>query len=50
MVSVHFFFIFFFNLVLINQTESSTIPAGHSLMCSFDRGNTEETISSKMCV
>ena len=49
-VSVHSFFIFFFNLVSINETEWSTIPACPSLMCSFNRGNTEGTKSSKMCV
>ena len=41
---------FFFNLVLINQTEWSTIPACPSLMCSFNRGNIEGTNSSKICV
>ena len=40
-VSYHSFFIFFFNLVLINYTEWSTIPACPSLMCSFNRGNIE---------
>ena len=38
-VSVHSFFIFFFNPVLINQTEWLMIPACPSLMCSFNRGN-----------
>ena len=50
MVSVHSSFIFFFNLILINLTEWSTIPACPSLMCSFNRGNIEGTNSSKICV
>ena len=32
-VSVHYFVIFFFNLVLTNQTEWSTIPTCPRLMC-----------------
>ena len=46
-VSVYSFFIFFFNLVSINQTEWLTISACPSLMCSFNRGNIEGTNSSK---
>ena len=37
-VSVHSFFIFFFNLVSINWTEWSTIPACPSLMCALLTG------------
>ena len=44
------FFIFFFNLVSMNSTEWSTIPACPSFMCSFDRGSTEGTNFSKICV
>ena len=44
------FFIFFFNLVSINQTEWSTIPACPSLMCSFSMGDIEGTNSQKNCV
>ena len=50
MVSVHFFFIFVFSLVSINYMEYLTIPAHPSLTCSFNRGNTEGTNSSKICV
>ena len=49
-VSVHSFFIFFFNLVSINETEWSTIPAMPSFMCSFNRGIIEGTNSLKMCL
>ena len=45
-VSVHSFFIFFFNLVLINQTEWSVIPSCPRIMFSFNRGNIEGTDSS----
>ena len=48
--SIHSFFVFFFNLVSINWTEWSTIPACPSLMCSFNRGNIEGTNSSKICI
>ena len=64
--SVHSFFKLFFNLVLINLMEWSTIPACPSLMCSFNgcnstkgnstkgnstKGNsTKGTDSSEMCV
>ena len=45
------FFKLFFFLVWINPTEWSTIPACPSLMCSFNRGNTEGTNSlEKMCL
>ena len=44
------FFIFFFNLVSINWMEWLTTPACPSLMCSFKRGNVEETNSSEICV
>ena len=46
--SVHSFFILFKNLALINPTEWSTIPACLSLMCFFNRGDTEGTNSSKI--
>ena len=38
-LSIPFFYIYFFNLVTINQTEWSAIPACPSLMCSFNRDN-----------
>ena len=47
-MSVRSFFIFFFNLVSINYTEWSIIPARPSLMCSFNRGNIEGNNSSKI--
>ena len=43
-------FLMIFNLVSINKTEWSTIPACPSLMCCVNRGKTEGTNSSKMCV
>ena len=46
--SVHSFFILFLNLVLINRRNGSTIPACPSLMCFFNRGDTEGTNSSKI--
>ena len=49
-VSVHSFFIFFFNMVSINEMEWSTIPACPSLMCSFNRGNIEGTNSENLCL
>ena len=49
-VSVHSFFIFCFNLVSINKTEWSMIPACPGLMCAFNRGNIEGTNSLKICV
>ena len=49
-VSVNSFLIFFFNLVLINKTEWSTLPACSSLRCSFNRGNIEGTNSSNLCL
>ena len=42
-----FLFIFYFNLV---STEWSTIPACPSLMCSFNRGNTEGTNFENLCL
>ena len=36
--------------ILLPNTCLSMIPACPSLMCSFNRGNTEGTNSSKMCV
>ena len=44
-VTVHSFTIFYFNMVSVNLTEWSTIPACPSLMCSFNRGNIEESNS-----
>ena len=49
-VSLHSSFLMIFNLVSINKTEWSTIPACPSLMCCVNRGKTEGTNSSKMCV
>ena len=49
-VSVHSFFIFFFNLVLINYIEWLIIPACPSLMCSFNRGNTEQSKLENLCL
>ena len=49
-VSANSFFIFFFNVVLINKMEWSTIPARSSLTCSFNRGNIEGTNSSNLCL
>lgn len=44
-VSAHSFLIFFFNLLLINETEWSMISACPSLTCSFDKGDIERTNS-----
>ena len=51
-VSVHSFlsFFFFFNMISINLTAWSTIPACSILMCSFNRGNIEGTNSSNTFV
>ena len=49
-VCVHSCFIFFPNLVWINQTAWSTMAVCPSLLCSFNTGNIEGTNSSKMCV
>ena len=49
-LSIPFLNIFFFYLASIKNTEWSTISACRSLMCSFKRGNTEGTNSSKNCV
>ena len=46
--SVHSFFILFLNLVLINQRNGPRIPVCPSLMCFFNRGDTEGTNSSKL--
>ena len=47
--SVHFFLIlFFFKSGIDKSTEWSTIPACPSLMCFFNRGDTERTNSSKI--
>ena len=45
-VSVHFFNTFF-KSGIYKSTEWSTIPTCPSLMCFFNRGDTEGTISSK---
>ena len=46
--SVHSFFYFFFKSVIDKSTEWSTIPACPSLMCFFNRDDTEGTNSSKI--
>ena len=46
--SVHSFFILFFKYGIDKSTEWSTIPACPSLMCFFNRGDTEGTNSSKI--
>ena len=43
-------FLFSFNLVLINYTEWSMIPACPSLMCSFNRGYIEGTNFKNLCL
>ena len=43
-------FLYYFNLVLINQMEWSAILACPNLMCSFNRGDIEGTNSLKVCV
>ncbi len=45
--SVHSFFILFLKFGIDKSTEWSTIPACPSLMCFFNRGDTEGTNSSK---
>ena len=45
--SVHSFFYTFLKSGIDKLTEWSTIPACPSLMCFFNRGDTEETNSSK---
>ena len=45
-----FFILFFFKSDIDKSTEWSTIPARPSLMCFFNRGDTEGTYSSKFCV
>ena len=46
--SAHFFFYTFFNSGIDKSTEWSTIPACPSLMCFFNRVDTEGTNSSKI--
>ena len=46
--SVHSFFILFLKSSIDKSTEWSTIPACPSLMCFFNRGDTEVTNSSKI--
>ena len=46
--SVHFFFILFLKSGIDKSTEWSTIPACPSLMCFFNRGDTEGTNFSKI--
>ena len=46
--SVHFFFNTFLKSGIDKSTEWSTIPACPSLMCFFNRGDTEGTNSSKI--
>ena len=46
-VSVHSFFYAFLKSGIDKSTEWSTIPACPSLMCFFNRGDTEGTNSSK---
>ena len=46
--SVHSFFYTFFESGIDKSTEWSTIPACPSLMCFFNRGDTEGTNSSKI--
>ena len=46
--SVHSFFIYFLKSSIDKSTEWSTIPARPSLMCFFNRGDTEGTNSSKI--
>ena len=46
--SVHSSFILFFKSGIDKSTEWSTIPACPSLMCFFNRGDTEGTNSSKV--
>ena len=46
--SVHSFFILFLKSVIDKSTEWSTTPACPSLMCFFNRGDTEGTNSSKI--
>ena len=46
--SVHSFFYFFLKSVIDKSTEWSTIPACPSLMCFFNRGDTEGTNSSNI--
>ena len=46
--SVHSFFILFSKSGIDKSTEWSTIPACPSLMCFFNRGDTEGTNSSKI--
>ena len=46
--SVHSFFYTFFKSGIDTSTEWSTIPVCPSLMCFFNRGDTEGTNSSKI--
>ena len=46
--SVHSFFILFLKSGIDKSTEWSTIPACPSLLCFFNRGDTEGTNSSKI--
>ena len=46
--SVHSFFILFLRSGIVKSTEWSTKPACPSLMCFFNRGDTDKTNSSKI--
>ena len=48
LLSIPFFLILFFKSGIDKSTEWSTIPACPSLMCFFNRGDTEGTNSSKI--
>ena len=50
LLSIPFFFSFFYTSGIDNLTEGSTIPACPSLMCLYSMGNTEGANSSKMCL
>ena len=46
--STHSFFILFLNSGIVKSTEWSTIPACPSLMCFFNKGDTEGAYSLKI--
>ena len=51
LVSVHSFWIFFFNLVSVNQTECWTIPACRRFICFFNKAIPKARVCSwKNCV